>query len=280
MKKHLLYLVIAGLCLNSCNNNEEEKKTTDTEVKPEGSVSPALKEETVNYSADGTTMNGFVVYDENRQGARPVVLVVPEWWGVNDFTKTKARQLAELGYIAMTVDLYGNGKIADNPDSAMAFASPFYKDPQKAKTRFDAALAKLKPYSQADTTRMAAIGFCFGGTQVLNIAKLGENLKGVVCFHGGLEGAPVDKNLLKAEILVLNGGADTYVSADQVSKFKKQMDSIGAKYTFKNYEGATHAFSNPDATENGKKFNMPIGYNAAADSASWNEMKAFLGRIF
>jgi dienelactone hydrolase len=127
---------------------------------------------------------------------------------------------------------------------------------------------------------VAAIGYCFGGTQVLNMAKLGSPLAGVVSFHGGLAGVPADKNLLKAAILVCHGEADSFVPAADVAQFKKQMDSIGANYTFKTYANATHAFTNPAATENGKKFKMPIEYNAAADSASWSDMKTFFGKIF
>ena len=189
-------------------------------------------------------------------------------------------QLAELGYIAMAVDMYGNGKTADNPDSAGKYAMPFYQNPQMMKTRFDAALEKLKTYSQTDGSKIAVMGYCFGGAQSLNLARMGEDLKGAVSFHGNLIGVPLDKSKLKADILVCHGAADPFVPQDEVNKFKQQMDSAGAKYTFKAYEGATHAFTNPDATAMGEKFKIPIKYDAAADSASWNDMKEFFGRIF
>ena len=149
-----------------------------------------------------------------------------------------------------------------------------------AKSRFDAALNKLKTYDQVDTNSIAAIGYCFGGGMVLNLARLGENLKGVVSFHGSLVGTPADKNLLKAEILVCHGADDQFVKPQEVAQFKKQMDSIGADYSFKQYPNATHAFTNPAATEKGEKFKIPIKYNGTADSASWNDMKDFFGRIF
>ena len=149
-----------------------------------------------------------------------------------------------------------------------------------AQARFDAALNKLRSYSQTDTSRIAAIGYCFGGAQVLNMARLGEDLAGVVSFHGNLVGVPVDKNKLKANVLVCHGAADPFVPQKEVDQFKKQMDSIGAPYTFKAYENAKHAFTNPEATAKGQKFNIPIEYNAAADSASWNDMKAFFNTIF
>ena len=187
-----------------------------------------------------------MAYDENIEGKRPAVLVVHEWWGLNDYVKMRVRELAKLGYIAMALDMYGNGKRADNPTDAGNLAGPFYQNPQMAKERFDAALVKLKSYSQADASKVAAIGYCFGGTQVLNMANLGEDLVAVVSFHGGLKVVTPDKNLLKAQVLVCHGAADPFVPQAEVDLFRKQMDSIGAKYTFKAYEGATHAFSNPD----------------------------------
>lgn len=241
---------------------------------------PKLKEENVTYTVDSSTMDGYVVYDENKQGPRPAVLVVHEWWGMNDYTKMRAKQLAELGYIAMAIDMYGNGKRADNPTDAQNLATPFYQDPQLAKSHFDAALNKLKTYAQVDQNNIGAIGYCFGGGVLLNLARMGEDLKGVVSFHGSLLGTPADKNLLKAKILVCHGNDDKFVPPADVAQFKKQMDSIGADYTFKGYDGATHAFTNPNATAMGQKFNLPIAYNAAADTASWNEMKSFFNRIF
>ena len=241
---------------------------------------PTIKEENVTYSANNVTMHGYIAYDANKEGKRPAVLVIHEWWGLNDYPKMRARKLAELGYIAMAIDMYGDGKTADNPDDAGKYAMPFYQNPQMAKARFDAAMNKLKTYSQADTNNMAAIGYCFGGGMVLNMARMGDNLKGVVSFHGTLVGVPADKNLLKAKILVCHGADDKFVQQTEVDKFKKQMDSIGADYTFKAYPNATHAFTNPAATENGEKFKIPIKYNAAADSASWDDMKDFFARIF
>jgi dienelactone hydrolase len=243
-------------------------------------TAPMIKEENITYTIEGKTYKGFVAYDESKKGKRPAVLVVHEWWGLNDYAKSRAKQLAALGYIAMAVDMYGDGKTAANPKEAQELATPFYMDPKLAKTRLDAALNKVKEYEQTDAGRVAAIGYCFGGSVVLNAARLGADLLGVVSFHGGLIGAPANKSLLKAKVLVCHGAADKYVTPDDVSKFKHEMDSIGADYTFKAYADATHAFTNPDATANGKKFNMPIEYNAAADKASWNDMQSFLARIF
>lgn len=239
-----------------------------------------IKEENITYSSGGTTFKGFVAYDEARKGKRPAVLVVPEWWGLNDYPRSRARQLAAMGYIAMAVDMYGDGKVGANPQEAQQLATPFYKDPTLAKTRLDAAFQKIKTYGQTDPAKIAAIGYCFGGFIALNAAKLGEELKGVVSFHGGLAGVTPDKSLLKAKILICHGGADKFESPQEIAAFKKGMDSIGADYTFKVYPNATHAYTNPASTETGKKFNMPIEYNAAADTASWNDMKSFFAKIF
>jgi dienelactone hydrolase len=268
----LTFLTAVGT-FTSCNN--QPAQSTD-----KTSTSMQMKTETVSYAAEGVTMNGYIAYDESSDKKRPGILVVPEWWGLTDYPKGRARQLAGLGYIALAVDMYGNGKTADNPDSASKMAMPFYQNPQMAKARFDAALATLKSFSQTDTANIAAIGYCFGGGQVLNMAKLGENLKGVVSFHGSLAGVPADKNLLKAKVLVCHGADDQFVKQDEVKRFKQQMDSIGADYSLKIFPGATHAFTNPEATALGKKFNMPIAYNAAADTASWKDMQEFFRTIF
>ena len=273
--KQLLLSCLLTVSLIACNNETKEETNDETKA-----TSVQIKEEAVSYTADTITANGFVVYDENKEGKRPAVLVVHEWWGLGEYARSRAKQLAELGYIAMAVDMYGNGRTAEDPGGAQTLATPFYMNPQLAKTRLDAAITKLKTYAQTDTSKMAAIGYCFGGFVVLNAAKLGADLKGVVSFHGNLSGAPVNKDLLKANVLVCHGEADNFVPPAEVNAFKKSMDSINAGYTFKSYPNAVHAFTNPKATETGKKFNMPVAYNASADSTSWNDMKTFFAKIF
>ena len=265
-------LTLFGACTS--DEKKDNKTTSNTETK-----TAKLKEETVVYTLDSLKMNSYVVYDENVQGKRPAVLVIHEWWGLNDYAKRRAKQLAELGYIAMAVDMYGNNRTADNAKDAEKLAMPYYMNPQMAKKVFDSAVSQLKKYEQVDQTKMAGIGYCFGGGMLLNFARMGEPLNGVVSFHGSLLGTPADKNLTRAEILVCHGEKDDFVNA-QVAPFKKQMDSIGKAITFKTYPNATHAFTNPDATATGQRLKMPIEYNAAADTASWNDMKEFFGRIF
>lgn len=265
-------LLIGSTSCNNSSSGNNEKKTTMTE--------PKLKESTVSYKLDSASLNSFVVYDEAITGKRPAVLVVHEWWGLNDYVKMRARELAKLGYIAIAVDMYGDNKMGNDPDAAGKLATPFYTNPQLAKSRFDAAWAKLKEFPQTDTSKTAAIGYCFGGAMVLNMARLGEDLKGVVSFHGGLAGVPLDKSKLKAKVLVCHGADDQFVKPEEVTAFRNQMDSAHADYIFKSYPGATHAFSNPQATEWGQKFKIPIAYNAAADTASWKEMQTFFKDIF
>jgi dienelactone hydrolase len=250
---------------------------------------PKWTEENITYYGDGVLMKGYLVYDQNIAAKRPAVLVVHEWWGLTDYPKFRARELAKLGYVAMAVDIYGNGKIADNPDSAGQFAMRFYQNPIEAKARLDAAIDKLKTYPQVDTSNIAAIGYCFGGSLLLNAARQGINLKGVVSFHGSpigsfhgnpSGGTALIKELLKSKILVCHGAIDPYVPKKDVDQFKKQMDSIGAPYVLKVYEGATHAFTNPQSTGLGKKFNLPIAYNGSADTASWKDMQIFFHALF
>ncbi len=279
MKPRFLLFAIA-ISFAACNNNQSSSSSsTEDSTMKETAQPPQLKEEAVNYSANGVNMVGYIAYDSSKAGKLPGILVVPEWWGLNDYPKMRARKLAELGYFAMAVDMYGDGKVADNPTDAGKMAGQFSKNLQMTKDRFDAALQKLKTYDRVDSDNIAAIGYCFGGGVVLNVARMGENLNGVVSFHGELLGAPAKKNLLKAKILVCQGGNDQF-TLKSVPEFKKQMDSIGADYTFKEYPNATHAFTNPGATATGEKFNIPIRYNTAADTASWNDMKDFFGKIF
>ena len=156
----------------------------------------------------------------------------------------------------------------------------FYEPSTRTRLSFDAAMALIKANSMADLDKTAAIGYCFGGSMVLNMARMGGDLKGVVSFHGNLIGVAADKSLLKAKILVCHGADDQFVKPEEVEQFKKQMDSIGADYKFISYPGSTHAFSNPNASKMGEQFKIPIAYNAAADSASWKDMQDFFGRIF
>src|SRR5689334_2788609 len=207
----LAYLVIAIGTMMACNDQQSNQATQTTEPKQ-----PGVKVESISYTGDNTTMKGFVAFDSSNDAKRPAVLIIPEWWGLNDYPKMRARELAKLGYVAFAIDIYGNGKTADNPDSAGKFAMPFYQNPQKTKARIDAAIAKIKTYPQVDASNIGAVGYCFGGGVLLNTIRLGDELKGVVSFHGSLNGTPPNKDLLKSKILVCHGAIDPFVPQKEV----------------------------------------------------------------
>jgi dienelactone hydrolase len=241
---------------------------------------PKIQGETVEYRAQGVPMKGYLAYDENIKGERPGVLVVHEWWGLNEYARKRARMLAELGYSALAVDMFGEGKQATHPDDAGKFSSELMKNFGIAKMRFAAAMDFLKQQPTTDPARISAIGYCFGGGVVLNMARQGVDLKGVVSFHGALTAVkPAQPGNVKARVLVLHGADDKFIPPDQIEAFKQEMKAAGADFRFISYPGALHSFTNPEATELGKKFNMPIAYNAQADKESWDEMKGFLTTV-
>jgi dienelactone hydrolase len=242
---------------------------------------PKIETKGLDYSAQGVVMRGYLAYGGNLKGKRPGVLVVHEWWGLNDYARRRAQMLAEVGYTAFAVDMYGEGKEATNPDEAGKLSSELMKSPDVAKARFMAAIDFLKQQPMVDPSRIAAIGYCFGGGVVLNMARQGIDLKGVASFHGSLAPIiPAQPGAIRAKILVLNGADDKFIPPEQIEVFKQEMKSAGADLQFISYPGAIHSFTNPDATELGKKFNMAVAYNAEADWKSWDEMKKFLNAIF
>jgi dienelactone hydrolase len=244
-------------------------------------AAPKIKGEPVEYTAGGVTLKGYLAYDENVKGKRPGVLVVHEWWGLNDYARKRARMLAELGYTALAVDMYGDGKTAAHPDDAGKFSSEVMKNFDTAKARFFAAEEFLKKQPTVDPERIAAIGYCFGGGVVLNMARQGADLKGVVSFHGSLAAVrPAEPGAIKAKIRVYTGADDKFVPAEAVEGFRKEMADANADVKIISYPGAVHSFTNPDATTLGKKFNLPLAYNADADKKSWEEMKKFFVMIF
>jgi dienelactone hydrolase len=239
----------------------------------------SIQTEEVNYPSEGRLCKGYVAYDETRKWKLPVVIIVHEWWGLNDYARSRARQIASLGYFAFAADLFGDGKLGRDPDEARALTSRYYAHPENTLKPIEDAIAKAADFQQADISKTAAMGYCFGGYVVVNAAKLGAPLKAVVSFHGRLVGVEPKKDLLKAKILICQGADDALVPETDQTAFRKSMDSISADYTFISYPGAKHAYSNPEATELGQKFNMPIAYNAAADLASWEDMKLFFQNV-
>ena len=241
----------------------------------------AVKGEEVQYKAGETILKGYLAYDDALKGKRPGVLVVHEWWGHDEYARQRARMLAELGYTALALDMYGNGHQAHHPDEAGKFSGEVRKNLALAKLRFSAAQRLLKNHPTVDGGRVAAIGYCFGGSIVLEMARLGKNLKGVVSFHGSLNTEqPAKAGGTKARMLVLTGEADPFIPAAQVEAFKKEMDAAKANYRVVTYPGAKHSFTSKAADQHGQKFSIPLAYNAEADRKSWAEMQNFFKEIF
>ncbi len=278
MKKNLPFIsfLLTLILLSACGGEksaETSETTTDT--------APNVVGEEVSYQLDTLEMKGYLAYDASSTEKRPGVLVVHEWWGHNDYARKRADMLAELGYVALAVDMYGDGKNAEHPQDAGKFASEALSRRETAQARFEQALSVLKANASTDVEKIAAIGYCFGGSVVLEMARAGMDLDGVISFHGGLSTrTPAEKGVITAKVLVHNGADDPFVPAQQIEAFKAEMDSAAVDYEFVSHEGATHSFTNPDSDTNGEKFGMPLAYNAAADSSSWASTQAFFREIF
>lgn len=241
----------------------------------------AVQGKEVSYEADGTKLKGYVAYDDAVKGKRPGVLVVHEWWGLNDYARERARMLAKQGYTALALDMYGNGKMAHHPDDAQKFSSEVSQNEALAKTRFDAALALLKQQKTVDADNIGAIGYCFGGSVALNMARLGEPLKVVESFHGGLKTShPAEPGVVKARIASFTGEADPFIPAEQVAAFRQEMDKAGVNYLVVTYPGVLHSFTSPEADKLGKEFKLPMAYNAEADKDSWSKGMALMDEVF
>ncbi len=236
----------------------------------------------VAYEQGGVKLEGFLAYDEAKaaKGKLPGVLVVPEWWGLNDYAKDRAKQLARLGYVAFAADMYGAGVVTTDPKKAGDLAGPFYGKPLMAE-RARAGLVQLLKVEQVDAARVAAIGYCFGGSTVQALAYSGAQLAGIVSFHGGLIPVPADAAAkTKAKILICHGAVDPFVSKESRAAFLKSMDEGKFDYQFISYAGAVHAFTNPGADKIAAAGLKGVGYNAAADRRSWAHMKAFFTELF
>jgi dienelactone hydrolase len=236
-----------------------------------------VKTQAVEYKDGDTTLKGFLAYDDAVQGKRPGILVVPEWWGLNDYVRGRAEQLAKLGYVAFAADIYGDGFVTTDPKTA-GEKSGQAKKAGWLRSRGKLALDQLKSNERVDGQNLGAIGYCFGGACVLELARAGEDLKGVVSFHGALDTQqPAQPGQVKAKILACHGAADPLVPPEQVKAFEDEMTKAKADFKVIPYDGAKHAFTNPDAD----KYNLPpVSYNAAADKKSWEDMQAFFRDIF
>lgn len=241
----------------------------------------AVVGEDVSYQSGDTTFSGYIATDDSVTGKRPGVIVVHEWWGHNDYVRKRADMLAQLGYTAIALDMYGDGKIADHPDDAGKFAGEVRSNMDAAEARFLAAVEVLKQQPSVDGERIAAIGYCFGGGIVLEMARRGVDLDAVASFHGSLGTAsPAKPGMVKARVAVFNGADDPFVKPEQIEAFQNEMETANVNYEFVNYPGAVHSFTNPDADANGEKFGLPLKYDAEADEDSWQQTETLLQETF
>ena len=237
----------------------------------------AIETKTVEYQQGDTRLVGYLAYPKEVKEPRPGVLVVHEWMGLNDYARQRAEQLAKLGYVAFAADIYGDGKVAADRQEAGALSSVYKKDRALWRARVAAGLATLKAQSGVASGKVVAIGYCFGGTAILELARSGAEVAGVVSFHGGLDSpTSEDAKNIRAKVLVLHGADDPYVPAEQVAGFEEEMRKGGVDWQLIAYGNAVHGFTNP---ANGDDNSKGAAYNAAADARSWLAMRQFFDEV-
>ena len=236
-----------------------------------------LHTEMIEYKQDDTTLEGYLAYDEAVKGLRPGVLVVHDWMGCDSYAKTRADQLARLGYVAFAADIYGKGVRPKNSQGAGAQAAKYKGDRPLLRARVNAALDMLKKQAQCDPKRVAAIGYCFGGTTVLELARSGADIAGIVTFHGGLDTPTRDAKNIKCKVLICHGADDPYVPAADVAALQDEFRAAGVDWQMIYYSGAVHSFTRPDSGNDNSK---GAAYNERADKRSWEAMKTFFAEIF
>lgn len=238
----------------------------------------AVKTEAVSYKQGDTKLVGFLAYDDSGPAKRPGIIVCPEWWGLTDYAKHRAQMLAELGYVALAVDLYGDGKTTEDPQQAGSLAGALKKDRALLRQRVNAGLDELKKNPMVDPQKLGAIGYCFGGTTAVELGRSGADVKAIVTFHAGLDSPnPADGKNIKGSILVCHGGDDGFTSQKDFDAFEQEMRENHVDWQINIYGGAVHSFTNPGADKHG----IPgIAYNAQADHRSWEAMKTFFEQAF
>jgi len=238
-----------------------------------------LKSKMLAYTQNGTTMQGYLAWDDAISGKRPGVMVVHEFWGLNEYAKSRADMLANLGYVAFAADMYGKGQMTTHAGEARAWMEQVTANLDTWKARAIAGLEALRSQPQVDSSRIAAIGYCFGGATVMHLAYAGAPLKGVASFHGSLPSAPqgLAPGSIKAKVLAAHGAADILVPPDRVLAFQKGLEDVQAVWEFVTYSGTKHSFTNPNAD----KVGIPASaYNERADKHSWELLKSLLKEIF
>ena len=246
-----------------------------------GIAQAEIKTEEIHYESGGTPLTGFLAYDDSAE-KRPGILVVHEWWGHNQHARNRAIKLAEAGYTALALDMYGDGKLADHPQKAGEFMTAAFKDWEGSQAKFNAAKKVLQSHKTVDPERIGAIGFCFGGAVSIRMARGGADLKGVAGFHSALPLEPaIEKGQVKAAVLVLNGSDDGFIKPETVGSISSQMVAANADFTYVSMAGVKHSYTNPEADTFSQKFNLPnLAYDKEADERAWNTMLNFFKRLF
>ena len=243
---------------------------------PPAPAEAAVKSRDFEYTQGETTLVGHLAWDDEVKARRPGILVVHEWWGLNEHARKQADRLAQAGYVGLALDMYGKGKVAQHPADAQNFMKDATKDPAVVQARFNAALEILKKDEHVDAERLGALGYCFGGRVVLDMAQHGANLDLAASFHGALP-PPAEKPDFKGKVLLFNGAADPMIPADAVAAFVKMLAASQVDFVFANLPGAKHAFTNPAADKAG----VPgLAYSAAADDTSWKSLLTQLQLVF
>ena len=286
----LSVIALVGLAMVGCKTTASQQAASrstplpgpeETAVGDTSTQAPLIQSEEVTYTAGDTTLKGYIAWDDAKKGPRPGVLVVHQWWGHTDYVRKRARMLAELGYTALALDMYGDGKVAEHPQDAKKFMEEAIGNLEVAEQRFNAAYDLLRQHGTTDPNQIAAIGYCFGGAVVLHMARFGVDLDGVASFHGSLATqTPAQKGQVKAQVLVLHGADDPLVPREQVEAFETEMEAAQVDYTLIEFPGAKHAFTDESATAKGKQHGMPLAYDAEADERSWQALQSFLEEIF
>ena len=237
-----------------------------------------VQHKAVTYQDEDTQLTGYLYWDDAHQGPRPGVMVVHEWWGLNDYAKRRAEMLAKLGYVAFAADMYGDNRVTDQPSQAKEWMQEVTVDVELWRERAALGLAQLKASGMVDGDKLAAIGYCFGGGTVLQMAYGGAEVQGVAAFHASLPAAPEEaKGKIDTQILVLHGQADSFVASEVVQNFQKKLDEAGANWEMAVYGGARHGFTNPDAGSYGI---ANLEYDPQADRRSWARMQSFFDELF
>ncbi len=241
-------------------------------------VTAEVRSAPVAYKDGGENLTGYLYWNDAVEGERPGVLVVHEWWGLNDYARSRAEQLAELGYVAFAVDMYGGDRVTTHPAQAGEWMKATVSNLDNWRRRAQAGLDKLKSLGMSDDSRLAAIGYCFGGATVMQLAYAGADLDAVVSFHGSLPlPGPGEAQNFRGRVVIEHGNDDAFVPADKVDAFKSAMREAGVDLVFNGYDGARHGFTNPDAGSFGID---NLKYDEAADTASWRSMLQTFNSVF